>query len=79
MTESDIDRETKSNLEYLGSLFGGIVILWVLATVTLVALGTATVNGIPQAWFATVIVPVVLMAAIQVFGKDVYNVFKKSK
>lgn len=75
----DINKETKSNLEYLGSILGGIVILWVLATVTLVALGTATVSGIPQAWFATVIVPLVLMAAIQVFGKDVFDTFRNSR
>jgi len=75
----DTSQETTNNLEYIGSIVAAIVLLGTMALIGLVALGIASLGGIPQAWFIGVIVPIVTMAAIQVFGKDVYNIFKKHR
>jgi len=75
----DTTQETENNLEYLGSIIASLVIIGTMLLLGAVALGVATLGPIPQAWFIAIIVPLVIMAAIQVFGKDVYQVFKKSQ
>lgn len=72
--ESD---ETNDRLEYLGSFLASLVVLGTMALVAATAAGFASLSVIPQSWFALVIVPLVIMAAIQAFGKDVFQAFKE--
>lgn len=75
----DTPEETKRTLEYIGSIVGGIILLLTFGLIFLATTGTASLSGIPEVWFMTVIFPIIIMAAIQVFGEDVYNVFKKNQ
>lgn len=69
--------KTKSRLEYIGSFLASLVILGTMALVGATAAGAATLAAIPQGWFALIVVPLVIMAAIQAFGKDVFETFQE--
>ncbi|AGM11365.1 hypothetical protein M199_gp035 [Halogranum tailed virus 1] len=79
MSNDDTSQETSDNLEYIGSILASLILLGVMALIGAVALGVASLSGVPQAWFIAVVVPIVIMAAIQAFGKDVYAVFQKAR
>lgn len=76
---TNLDQETMSNLEYLGSILAVIVIISFTLLIILATIGYANLGRVPQSWFAAVIVPVVIMSAIEAFGQEVYNVFKNNK
>jgi hypothetical protein len=67
------DKNVTNNLEYIGSTLASIVIM-MAAT-----LGYADLGAVPQPWFVGVVIPLLVMSAIQAFGKDVYEIFKSSK
>lgn len=75
----DTSSETQDNLEYIGSILASLILIGLMILIGAVAFGAATLSGIPQAWFIAIVVPVVMMAAIQAFGKDVYEVFQKAR
>lgn len=76
--EEDTSQDTKDRLEYLGSIIASVILIGTMALIALVAFGFASLGGIPQAWFVAIVIPVVIMSAIQVFGEDVYSVFKEN-
>lgn len=78
MTEGTT-QETKNKLEYLGSVIASIILIGTMGLIAAVAFGVASLGGVPQAWFVAIVIPIVIMSAIQVFGKDVYDVFKKNR
>jgi len=76
---TDIDQETVNRLEYLGSILATIVIISFTLLIILSTIGYADLKTIPQSWFVALIVPIVLMSAIEAFGQEVYNVFKNNQ
>ncbi len=68
--------QAKNNLEYIGSVLSSAILLITIGTISANAFGYADLSLVPQSWLATIVVPVVIMSAIQVFGDDVYRVFK---
>lgn len=75
--KSDEYEKTKDRLEYFGSFLASIVILTTMALVGATAAGVANIAAVPQSWFALVVVPLVIMAAIQAFGRDVFQAFQE--
>lgn len=75
---SDDNLNTKKNkIEYLATFVASVVILSIVGLIAAAAAGAVSLGLIPQEWFALIIVPIVVMSAIQTFGKDVFNTFKK--
>jgi hypothetical protein len=74
-----LDLTAHSNLEYIGSIVAGIILLTTWAYLGVAILGYGELSAIPQDWYIGVILPTVIMAGIQVFGKDVYDIFTKSR
>jgi len=68
-----------NNLEYIGSVVAGAILLATWAYIGLAAVGEADLSAIPQDWYLGIILPTVIMAGIQVFGKDVYEIFSKNR
>jgi hypothetical protein len=71
--------EARNNLEYIGSVLSSVILLLTMATVTASTLGYANLDAVPQQWLITVVIPIVIMSAIQAFGDDVYRVFQKTR
>jgi len=70
---------TPSNiLEYIGSILASGVILATMWILLMATVGNANLSAIPQNWFVGVVVPLVIMSAIQAFGAEVYDVFTKN-
>ncbi len=74
-----VDPSAHSNLEYIGSIVAGLILLTTWTYIGLAALGKADLSAIPQDWYLGIILPTVIMACIQVFGKDVYDIFSKNR
>jgi hypothetical protein len=70
------DKDVTNNLEYIGSALASIVIVSFTAVMVAATLGYADLSAVPQPWFVGVVVPLLVMSAIQAFGKDVYEIFK---
>lgn len=68
--ENDGSSDGKSLRETWGSIIGAMLVIGFGALIVLAALGSAALSSIPQMWFALLSI-LVLMAATQVFGKDV--------
>jgi len=73
------DKNVTNNLEYIGSTLASIVIVSFTAIMMAATLGYADLGAVPQPWFVGVVIPLLVMSAIQAFGKDVYEIFKSSK
>jgi len=71
--------QAKNNLEYIGSALSSAILLITMGTISASTFGYADLSVIPQSWLATIVVPVVIMSAIQAFGDDVYRVFKSQE
>lgn len=71
--------EAKNNLEYIGSLLSSAILLLTIGTISASTFGYADLSAVPQSWLVTIIVPIVIMSAIQAFGDDVYRVFKTNQ
>jgi hypothetical protein len=50
-----------------------------MGTISASTFGYADLSAVPQAWLVTIVVPIVIMSAIQAFGDDVYRVFKTNQ
>jgi len=74
-----VDPSAHSNLEYIGSVVAALLLLATWAYIGLAAVGEADLSAIPQDWYLGIILPTVIMAGIQVFGKDVYEIFSKNR
>jgi uncharacterized membrane protein len=74
-----VDPSAHSNLEYIGSIVAGLILLTTWTYIGLAALGKADLSAVPQDWYLGIILPTVIMAGIQVFGKDVYDIFSKNR
>ena len=74
-----VDPSAHSNLEYIGSIVAGLILLTTWAYLGVAILGRGELSAIPQDWYLGIILPTVIMAGIQVFGKDVYNIFSKNR
>ena len=68
-----------SNLEYIGSIVAGLILFVTWAFLGAAILGYGNLSNIPQDWYIGIILPTVIMAGIQVFGKDVYEIFSRNK
>jgi uncharacterized membrane protein len=66
----------KNNLEYIGSALSSAILLITICTISASTFGYADLGAVPQSWLVTIVVPIVIMSAIQAFGDDVYRVFK---
>jgi len=73
------DQNVTNNLEYIGSTLASVVIVSFTAIMLIATLGYADLGAVPQQWFVGVVIPLLVMSAIQAFGEDVYEVFKSSK
>lgn len=71
--------QAKNNLEYIGSLLSSAILLLTIGTISASTFGYADLSAVPQAWLVTIVVPIVIMSAIQAFGDDVYRVFKTNQ
>jgi len=76
--KSTITEKTDSYLEYIGSLLASVVILATVFIIGAAVYGFASLGAVPQQWFVGVVVPLVIMSAIQAFGAEVYDVFTKN-
>jgi len=74
-----VNPSAHSNLEYIGSVVAGLILLTTWAYLGVAILGRGELSAIPQDWYLGIILPTVIMAGIQVFGKDVYDIFTKSR
>jgi uncharacterized membrane protein len=74
-----VNLSTHSNLEYIGSVVAGLILLTTWAYLGVAILGHGELSAIPQDWYLGIILPTVIMAGIQVFGKDVYDIFTKNR
>jgi len=74
-----VDPSAHSNLEYIGSVVAGLILLTTWAYLGVAILGRGELSAIPQDWYLGIILPTVIMAGIQVFGKDVYEIFSKNR
>jgi len=74
-----VDPSAHSNLEYIGSIVAGLILLTTWAYLGVAILGQGELSAIPQDWYLGIILPTVIMAGIQVFGKDVYEIFSKNR
>jgi len=74
-----VDPSAHNNLEYIGSVVAALLLLATWAYIGLAAVGEAELSAIPQDWYLGIILPTVIMAGIQVFGKDVYEIFSKNR
>jgi len=50
-----------------------------MGTISATAFGYADPSAVPQSWLVTIVIPIVMMSAIQAFGDDVYRVFKTNQ
>jgi len=75
---STITEKTDSYLEYIGSLLASVVIIATVFIIGAAVYGFANLGAVPQQWFVGVVVPLVIMSAIQAFGAEVYDVFTKN-
>jgi len=73
------DVSAHSNLEYIGSVVAALILFTTWAFLGAAILGYGNLSHIPQDWYIGIILPTVIMAGIQVFGKDVYEIFSKSR
>jgi len=76
---STITEKTDSYLEYIGSMLASIVILATVFIIGAAVYGYANLEAVSQQWFVGVVVPLVIMSAIQAFGAEVYDVFTKNR
>jgi uncharacterized membrane protein len=74
-----VNPSAHNNLEYIGSVVAALLLLATWAYIGLAAVGKAELSAIPQDWYLGIILPTVIMAGIQVFGKDVYKIFSKNR
>ena len=71
---STITEKTDSYLEYIGSLLASVVVLATVFIMGAAVYGYASLEAVSQQWFVGVVVPLVIMSAIQAFGAEVYDV-----
>jgi len=76
---SPVNPSAHNNLEYIGSVVAALLLLATWAYIGLATLGKADLSTIPQDWYLGIILPTIIMAGIQVFGKDVYKIFSKNR
>jgi len=74
-----VNPSAHNNLEYIGSVVAALLLLATWAYLGLAILGQGDLSAIPQDWYLGIILPTVIMAGIQVFGKDVYEIFSKNR